>query len=97
MSPTSSLLPAKPLGAGDRPLKDQHLKNVLDPLSAVMALFAAAWRSRAGAGSIFDGKQRFDLLLSPRGQRRITEARPPASPASRSCAACATCRSPATR
>jgi len=57
--------PKKPSGSAV-PLKEQHLRNVLDPLSAIMAL------SRAEGGApcdrkiaVFDGKQRFDIALEP--------------------------------
>lgn len=65
------------------PLRPEHLKQVLDPMSAVMALS----RGDAVAGNpcsrrlqIFDGKQRFDLQMSPHGQQRITETRPSGQP-----------------
>ena len=77
----SLLPPAKPPSPETVPVKDQHLKNVLDPLSAVMALLRGGMAQPCGRKlAIFDGKQRFDLLLSPRGQRRITEARPSGQP-----------------
>lgn len=59
--------PKKPSSAAV-PLNDQHLKNVLDPLSAIMAM------TQGGTGktcrrrlAVFDGKHRFDLELLPRG------------------------------
>ena len=55
------------------PLRREHLKGVIDPLSAVMML------SRGENGNpcahrlpVFDGKQRFDLVLSLRGHERIS-------------------------
>jgi hypothetical protein len=73
--------PAKPPSPETVPVKDQHLKDVLDPLSAVMALLRGGMAQPCGRKlAIFDGKQRFDLLLSPRGQRRITETRPSGQP-----------------
>jgi len=58
------------------PVEEKHLKGVLDPLSAVLAM------SRSGNGdpcdqklSIFDGRQRFDLVLSPRRQERISDGK----------------------
>jgi hypothetical protein len=58
------------------PVQAQHLKGVLDPLSAVLAL------SHAGIGNpcskripIYDGYQRFDLVLSPKGQVTLNEGR----------------------
>jgi hypothetical protein len=51
-------------------VKDIHLKDVLDPLSAVMALTRSTTGRIAGVNPcarkvpIFDGKQRFDLVFS---------------------------------
>lgn len=65
------------------PVRDVHLKGVLDPLSAVMAL---ARTPNIGADpckrklSIFDGKQRFDLVLSFVREERIVEAKPSGQP-----------------
>lgn len=63
------------------PLERRHLTDVLDPLTAVMSL------TRAGSGEpcaqrlpIFDGKQRFDLVFSPRGERPLRERRPSGQP-----------------
>jgi hypothetical protein len=64
------------------PLQAQHLKNVVDPMSAVMLM------SRGTTGNpctrrlpIFDGKLRFDLMLSPRGEVQIKDQRPSNQPA----------------
>jgi hypothetical protein len=65
------------------PVRDAHLKGVLDPLSAVMALARTA---NSGADpckrklSIFDGRQRFDLVLSFAREERIVEAKPSGQP-----------------
>jgi hypothetical protein len=65
------------------PVRDAHLKGVLDPLSAVMALARTA---NSGADpckrklSIFDGRQRFDLVLSFVREERIVEAKPSGQP-----------------
>lgn len=63
------------------PLLPQHLKGVVDPMSAVMML------SRGTSGNpctrrlpIFDGKLRFDLMLSPRGQIQIKDQQPSGQP-----------------
>jgi uncharacterized protein DUF3108 len=63
------------------PLRKEHLKGVLDPLSALMAL------SRGSSGnpcvrrvSIFDGRQRFDLILSFRRHEKVVEAQPSGQP-----------------
>jgi len=63
------------------PVREHHLKGVVDPLSAIMML------SRAAAADpcdrripIFDGKERFDLLLSRKGEMRVTEQAPSGQP-----------------
>ena len=63
------------------PVQAQHLKGVLDPLSAVLAI------SRGTSGNpctrripIYDGNQRFDLMMSPRGQVSLEESRPSGQP-----------------
>ena len=69
------------------PLREQHLKGVLDPLSAIMVL------SRGSSANpcdrrlpIFDGKERFDLVFSYKGEMQgrpsSSRAASPASPTS---------------
>jgi hypothetical protein len=63
------------------PLREHHLKGVVDPLSAIMMLsrnIAADPCDRRIA--IFDGKERFDLLFSRKGQMRVTEQSPSGQP-----------------
>lgn len=63
------------------PLERRHLNDVLDPLSAVIALTRPANGAPCSQRlQIFDGKQRFDLVLSPRGERQISEKRPSGLP-----------------
>jgi hypothetical protein len=72
------LLPAPP---GNIPIKDAHLKDVFDPLSAVMALSRGNLDNPCGRRlAIFDGKQRFDLVLSYKGTERLTEAKSSGQP-----------------
>lgn len=58
------------------PVTSAHLQNVVDPLSAVV-LLAQASLSHHGSDAcnrrlpIFDGKTRYDLVLSPKGTRNI--------------------------
>lgn len=63
------------------PVTERHLKGVLDPMSAMLVI------SKGTSGDpctrripIYDGKERFDLVLSPRGQVRVTETRPSGQP-----------------
>lgn len=63
------------------PLREHHLKGVVDPLSAIMML------SRTPTGDpcdrrlpIFDGKERFDLVFSRKGEMRVTEQAPSGQP-----------------
>jgi hypothetical protein len=73
--------PAYP-GARSVPITAAHLQNVVDPLSAVVLLAQARLTRRAGEGAcnkrlpIFDGKVRYDLVLSPssKGVRQIEGA-----------------------
>ncbi len=59
-----SVRPARSLAADTVPLERKHLKGVLDPLSAVLALTRTGGKSPCGRKvAIFDGQQRFDLEL----------------------------------
>lgn len=64
------------------PVREQHLRGVLDPLSAIMVVA----RSSAIANPcsrrlpIFDGKERFDLVLSYKGQVKVSEQQPSGQP-----------------
>ena len=64
------------------PLREQHLKGVLDPLSAIMVVARYANPDPCDHRlSIFDGKERFDLLLSYKGQVKVSEQQPSGQPA----------------
>jgi hypothetical protein len=76
-----AISPPSPPEGDTVPLETAHVKQVLDPLSAVLAL------SRPASGGpctrrlpIFDGKQRFDLVLSYVREQRVTETRPSGQP-----------------
>lgn len=63
------------------PLREQHLKGVLDPLSAIMALSRAPTANPCDRRfPIFDGKERFDLVLSHKGNTKIAEQAPSGQP-----------------
>ncbi len=73
---SASVVPPFPVTSDEVPLRRQHLKDALDPLTAVMALtFGSAENPCGQSLSIFDGKQRFDLALSYRGTRPAGTAR----------------------
>lgn len=63
------------------PLRQQHLKGVLDPLSAIMVVARAAGPTPCDRRlPIFDGKERFDLVLSYKGQTKVSEQQPSGQP-----------------
>lgn len=76
-----SVYPTMPPLPGNVPVKDTHLKDVLDPLSAVIALSRGSLDNPCARRlSIFDGKQRFDLVLSFKTLERISDARTSGQP-----------------
>ena len=67
---SASIIPPIPVAKDEVPLQRGHLQGAIDPLSAVMALsLGSGTRPCAQRLSVFDGKQRFDLKMSYRGQR----------------------------
>lgn len=73
--------PPKEPKDGTVPVLPAHLKGVLDPMSAILAV------SKGTTGNpcsrripVYDGKERFDLMLSPKGVVQLTEARPSGQP-----------------
>jgi hypothetical protein len=64
------------------PLRDQHLRGVLDPLSAVLLVSNYSNPDPCERRlPIFDGKERFDLLLSYKGEVKVNEQQPSGQPA----------------
>jgi hypothetical protein len=62
----SKVTPPDPPGASTVPVTPEHLKNVLDPLSGVMALSLGSQSDPCTRKlPIYDGKQRFDIVFSP--------------------------------
>lgn len=67
---------------GTVPVRQQHLKGVLDPLSAIMVVARASSPNPCDRRlPIFDGKERFDLVLSYKKQIKISEQQPSGQPA----------------
>ena len=63
------------------PITAEHKKSVFDPMSAILAL------THAGGGDpcaktvpIFDGKARFNLVLSYKGKQKLQETKPSGQP-----------------
>ena len=64
------------------PLRDQHLRGVLDPLSAIMVVSNYSNPDPCERRlPIFDGKERFDLVLSYKGEVKVNEQQPSGQPA----------------
>jgi hypothetical protein len=63
------------------PLREQHLKGVLDPLSAIMAISRGSGQAPCDRRlPIFDGSERFDLVFSPKGEMKVVEQTPSGQP-----------------
>ena len=61
-------------GSRHVPITAAHLQNVLDPLSAIVLLSQARLSHGEACNKrlpIFDGKIRYDLVLSPKGTRNV--------------------------
>lgn len=73
--------PPVELQSGIVPIREPHLKGALDPLSAVMALSRAGNANPCGRKlAIFDGRQRFDIVLAYARQERVAETKPSGQP-----------------
>jgi hypothetical protein len=77
-----AVVPSKPLSTEAVPIKPDHMKSVFDPMTAILAI------THAGPGApcdktipIFDGKARFDLVMSPKGTQKVAEKKPSGQPA----------------
>ncbi len=71
-----TLNPPRGSSAKRIPITQAHLQNVLDPLSAVVQLSHARTQKQKSSAcnkrlQIFDGKARYDLVLSPKGAKQI--------------------------
>jgi hypothetical protein len=67
---------------GTVPLREQHLRGVIDPLSAIMVVARVGSRNPCDRRlPIFDGRERFDLVLSYKGQMKVSEQQPSGQPA----------------
>lgn len=78
---TVELEPSKPPHPDAVPVKPEHLKSVFDPMSSILAM------THANGGNpcdrtipIFDGKVRFNLVMSAKGEQNIKEEKPSGQP-----------------
>ena len=77
---TVALVPNKPRPDAV-PLKPEHFKNVLDPMSAILAMTHASGPSPCDKTvPVFDGKVRFNLVFSYKGEEKIKEDKPSGQP-----------------
>jgi hypothetical protein len=75
-------MPPAPPKPDTVPVREQHLKGVLDPLSAILVLVNYANPDPCDRRlPIFDGRERFDLVLSYKGQTKVNEQQPSGQPA----------------
>jgi hypothetical protein len=75
-------LPPMPSRPDAIPLREQHLKGVLDPLSAMLAIFHSQGPHPCEHRvPIFDGRERFDLVLTPKREMKLSEQTPSGQPA----------------
>jgi len=78
---TVALEPPKPPHPDAVPVKPEDLKSVFDPMSSILAM------THGNAGNpcdrtipIFDGKIRFNLVMSSKGEQSIKETKPSGQP-----------------
>ncbi|MEQ1652893.1 MAG: DUF3108 domain-containing protein [Hyphomicrobium sp.] len=76
-----ALVPAKPPHPEAVPLKPEHFKGALDPMSSILAMTHASGANPCDRTiPIFDGKVRFNLVMSAKGEQRIKEEKPSGQP-----------------
>jgi Protein of unknown function (DUF3108) len=73
--------PPRELSMDIVPTRPEHVKDVFDPMSALIALSHGLSANPCGRRvGVFDGKQRFDIELSFRRQERVVEKKPSGQP-----------------
>ena len=70
----SEQTPPRVRGGGRVPVTAAHLQNVLDPLTAMFAAFPTQTGRHPCRQdlAVYDGKLRFDILLSPKREEKIS-------------------------
>jgi hypothetical protein len=75
------LVPPKSPAPGTIELKPENLKNVFDPMAAMIAVSDAKPENACNRTlPVFDGKARFDLQFTFKGRERISERHPSGQP-----------------
>ena len=78
---TYSVEPKKDPSPEAVPLKPDHLKGVFDPMSAVLALTQPGGADPCAKKlAVFDGKARFNLIMSYKGRQKIADKKPSGQP-----------------
>jgi hypothetical protein len=76
-----AILPTKPPHPEAVPVKPEHLKSVFDPMSSILVITHDTGKNPCERTiPIFDGKVRFNLVMSAKGEQRIKEAKPSGQP-----------------
>ena len=76
-----ALVPAKPPHPEAVPVKPEHLKDVFDPMSSILAITHATGPNPCDRTiPIFDGKVRFNLVMSAKGDQKLKEDRASGQP-----------------
>jgi hypothetical protein len=75
------LLPNKPPNPEVVPVKPDDLKHVFDPMSSILAMTHATGGNPCDRTvPIFDGKARFNLVMSAKGEQKLKEEKPSGQP-----------------
>jgi Protein of unknown function (DUF3108) len=76
-----SILPKRDVHPDAVPIKPADLKSVFDPMSSILAMTHGTGGDPCSRTiPIFDGKARFNLVLSPKGEQRLKEDKPSGQP-----------------
>jgi hypothetical protein len=76
-----AILPSKPPHPDAVPVKPEHLKSVFDPMSSILVMTHNNGKNPCDRTiPIFDGKVRFNLVMSAKGEQRLKEEKPSGQP-----------------
>ncbi len=76
-----ALVPVKPPHPEAVPLKPEHMKSVFDPMTTILAMTHATSANPCDKKiPVFDGKARFDIVMSYKGTEKISDKKPSGQP-----------------